>query len=297
MGKFVSLIGQKFNKLTVLSQGASCKYGARWLCACDCGGSSLVKTSALTQGLSKSCGCLQKVAAAAIGASSAHDLTGMVFGRLAVMRRKPVNANGKSAWDCVCDCGAYTTVTASNLTSGHTKSCGCYARELTANMKRTHGMSKAAIYGVWEAMHQRCNNKNDKNYHHYGGRGISICEEWKTFEGFFHEMGWPPEGMTLERIDVNAGYSKSNCIWGSRTLQALNQRTRKTNTSGHVGVYPYKDGMRWVASITVRGIRQRLGLFDRFEDAVACRRDAFKAAVQAEHGTNIAGGLGRAKTV
>jgi hypothetical protein len=94
---------------------------------------------------------------------------------------------------------------------------------------RTHGLSRDATYKVWQAMHQRCTNPKCGSFKDYGERGISVCKEWQTFEGFIMDMGLSPPGHTLDRIDNDSGYSKSNCRWVSMQAQNQNRRTTRLN--------------------------------------------------------------------
>src|SRR5690606_25089373 len=112
-------------------------------------------------------------------------------------------------------------------------------------------------------------------YENYGGRGISVCDRWvESFENFLEDMGECPVGLTLERIDVNGNYEPSNCKWENRANQNYNQRKRKDNTSGRVGVYWVKRRHKWLAAIDVGGEFLHLGFFLDFDDAVRAREEA-----------------------
>tara|TARA_R110002167_G_scaffold15663_1_gene62195 strand:- start:482 stop:946 length:465 start_codon:yes stop_codon:yes gene_type:complete len=138
-----------------------------------------------------------------------------------------------------------------------------------------HGMTGTPIYYVWKSMTQRCTNINNKAYPYYGGRGISVCVSWvESFSVFYEDMGLPPSGATLERVKVNLGYSKENCIWATRTEQARNRRKFKNNTSGRTGVHLCKIYNKWRTSITVDKKTINLGTFDIYSDAVAARETA-----------------------
>lgn len=153
------------------------------------------------------------------------DLLGQRFGRLTVIEESPVRINQQVCWICKCECGNITKpILAGNLKKGHTKSCEC--------LRTKHNMHKTRLYEVWHAMKDRCYNSHKKAYKNYGGRGITVCEEWRNDFKAFHSWaianGYDPNAKqgecTLDRIDVNGNYEPTNCQWVSMKVQQNNRR-------------------------------------------------------------------------
>ena len=162
------------------------------------------------------------------------DISGQKFGRLTVLGR----AEGQCRWLCKCQCGNPTVTRSNNLRSGGTRSCGCLQREVARLVGMTtfdanrgtkfvhgHSAKRSRTYQSWRMMRQRCNNPKADNYYYYGGRGITVCTRWDSFENFLADMGERPDGLTLDRYpDFNGNYEAGNCRWVTSKQQAANRR-------------------------------------------------------------------------
>jgi len=153
-----------------------------------------------------------------------YDLTGQIFGRLTVLGPAP-----KSKWHCVCECGNKVDILTNHLISSTTTSCGCYARELSAKRHTVHGLNRTRLGRIWKLMNARCYNPHMENYPEYGGRGITVCDEWRGNHGMENFAKWAFENgyddeLSIDRIDNDKGYEPSNCRWADGITQANNKR-------------------------------------------------------------------------
>lgn len=286
------LTGKKFGMLTVLGISGYKKASKKsdrnismWLCVCSCGNESVVRRSGLVSGNTKSCGCLKK---------NRINIEGKRFGRLVALcdaedsfmtggyrpDGTPRKGEPIRMVKCLCDCGKEVVTAYSSLSIGKTKSCGCYQRdrasETSVMYSTTHGMANHPLYSTWKDMQYRCYNESLGSYKDYGGRGISVCDEWlddpNEFINWAESKGGWFEGceLSIDRIDVNGNYEPSNCRFTDATTQSLNQRIMKTNTSGFRGVK--SQGDKWIATLTYKGNHYGLGSYEEVELAAEARQ-------------------------
>lgn len=232
-------IGKKYGQLTVIGESQKVhRYSNRFDFRCECGNIISEAPGRVLYGHKKSCGKYRR-------RNTSYDLeqkikssTGTKIGKLKILgiSRKP--NSGASYVKCQCDCGNIIDVLPNKLFRNQIKSCGCTKRnnELLSNNKSTSsgnyrdGRSRHPLYGTWFQMIDRCENPNTNHYDRYGGRGISVCDEWHDFWKFVSwsdSVGGRPDGFTIDRIDNDGNYCPKNCRWASRETQASNKSSNR----------------------------------------------------------------------
>ena len=205
-----------------------------------------------------------------------NDITGQRYGRLVVKEKVDI-VNNRSMWKCLCDCGNEKIVRSHDLQRGSVKSCGCLRKEAQLKSSLTHGLSKTRIHKEWRGILHRCKNPSASHYENYGGRGITVCDEWKEDFMAFYEWSMQngyADNLTLDRKDNDKGYSPDNCRWVTHMENCHNRGKRKDCKSSHSGVRKnvFKSGkVKYRATICVNYKTINLGYFDTEEEAVNAR--------------------------
>lgn len=175
---------------------------------------------------------------------------------------------------CICHCGNKFLAVKKQLRNGRTHHCGCDKKVSVFG-----DLSKSPLLDVWKSMLDRCFNKNNPSYEDYGGRGITVCEQWRFdkvegFRNFIEDMGERPEGLTLDRIDFNGNYEPSNCRWADRAIQSFNRRKQKNSQTVRVGIRYDAENDKWRASINYEGKAYHLYYGKSLEIAIKRREEA-----------------------
>lgn len=207
----------------------------------------------------------------------AIEMVGKKFGRWTVIKRSGSNKGSKPMWLCQCECGNQGIINGASLRKGDSTSCRCYMREVST----THGMYKSRLNKTYRGMKQRCLNYKNNRYHYYGGRGITMCEEWLGEIGPVNFINWAlsngyTDELSIDRIDNEGNYEPSNCRWVNQAAQCRNRGIKTNNKSGAEGVWlrTGRANEAWRVTIGANGKNVNLGTFHVFEDAVKARKEA-----------------------
>jgi hypothetical protein len=161
-------------------------------------------------------------------------MIGKIFGKWAVIKEIVDHSEHDKVYECICECGRVNNIRRYSLRSGRSLACKSCSH-------KTHGMTETSTYIIWESMKKRCANPNNSHYKYYGGRGIKVCDSWNKFEVFLKDMGKRPEGLELDRIDVNGNYEPSNCRWVTKSINQLNKRKPICITGERFGKWLVKE--------------------------------------------------------
>lgn len=203
------------------------------------------------------------------------DITGQKFGRLTAIKRIEAPAHLKHRcvfWLCKCDCGNYVEVASHSLTSGDTKSCGCYCRQQARKTQLKHNGSYTRLYRIWRSMKCRCYEHNSNSYKYYGALGVEICVEWvhdfSAFQKWALTHGYE-NNLSIDRINTNDNYYPENCRWVDAKTQANNRRNNiYIEYDGHI-----KTLAEWANSTKINYQTLRARLFKHHwpvERALTC---------------------------
>lgn len=220
-----NLIGKRYGYLVVEEKACDYKKDSHqtyWKCRCDCGNFTYISTGNLNAGRNISCSyhCTKLF-------KNKELMIGRKFGKLTILDYAGENSKNRFLWKCKCDCGNDCIAVGSELVRKRgVKSCGCAVRSI-------NGHYRSRLYRIHHSMLCRCYTESTTRFQDYGGRGITVCDEWREkLEGFNAFYEWAlnngyDDNLTLDRIDVNGNYEPSNCRWATREVQENNKRSNR----------------------------------------------------------------------
>lgn len=209
------IIGKKYGNLTAIEECGCDKNRFKFYkFRCDCGNYTIKRGTNVEHSKNANCGCI----------TIPRIVNGTAFGRLTVKKFNGV-INGRENYLCKCECGKEVCVDGHLLKSGNNKSCGCLKIDKLIDRSTTHNKCHSRLYSIFKGMKKRCLKPNSINYNNYGGKGISICQEWlNNFESFYNwaiKNGYK-NNLTIDRIDSNKNYCPNNCRWVTQKQQCRN---------------------------------------------------------------------------
>jgi len=202
------------------------------------------------------------------------DLEGKRFGRLTVVEYLGID-NHRAAWRCKCDCGNEKITYTTYLTTGVVSSCGCYQKERQREANTSHGGTYDRLYRTYHHMLGRCNNPNDNMYEWYGGRGISVCDEWKNSYEAFRDWAFAngyDNTLSIDRINVDGNYEPGNVRWiplHENVIEMHRAKRRRTGKTLPAGIYKAEAG-----GYRAHAFNVYLGTYDTVDEAVKMREIA-----------------------